>query len=118
MTLDSKQRRLFRLALTCLAVAAALAAGSVVLQRHGPELEAVGYDCGATGDQPCMRPLLNGGWPLGFVYDRPGAPGEGRLGITDEIRLGPYLGNLIFYAGLLSIAWRYGQARRRRRAGK
>jgi hypothetical protein len=75
------------------------------VQRHGPEPGA--YE----------QPVLNGGFPLGFLYDSPGVPVEDRLAPGEDRFLPlPFLGDVVFYFGLLTLSWRMGAARRRRRA--
>jgi hypothetical protein len=106
-----------RLALFGLLVAIVLAAASVGVQRHGPETGVSGAFCGPTGDAPCERPLLNGGFPVGFLYDRLGVPVEDYLALgEDQFRPLSFLIDVVFYFGLLAISWRFGQARRRGRA--
>ena len=105
-----------RLALFGLIVAVVLAAASVGVQRHGPETGVFGNLCGPDGSEPCVRPLLNGGFPIGFLYDSPGVSVEDRLGLgEDRLRPLPFLGDVVFYFGLLAISWRIGQARRHNR---
>jgi hypothetical protein len=106
--------RLTRLALLALALGIGLAIGSVGIQRTGPERGAVSFTCGPAADEPCYGSLLNGGFPLGFLYDIPTEAGRGRLGMEDHFRPLPFLANIAFFFGLLAIVWRYGQARRRR----
>jgi hypothetical protein len=109
--------RVLRLALFGLIVAVVLAAASVGVQRHGPETGVFGNLCGPDGREPCVRPLLNGGFPIGFLYDSPGVSGEDQLGLgEDRLRPLPFLGDVVFYFGLLAISWRMGQARKRNRA--
>lgn len=107
--------QLFRSALVGITVSLVLAAGSLGIQKPGPEMGEFGSVCGPTGDQPCYRPLLTAGWPIGYVVDRPDLPVQDRLGFEDDIRPAMYLLDALFYFALLSIAWRYGQIRRRSR---
>ncbi|BBF68827.1 hypothetical protein SBA_ch1_10270 [Sphingomonas bisphenolicum] len=62
------------------------------MQRHGPD-QAVycALSKSADGyDMYCPKPVLNGGWPAPFAFDRPGIFVEDRLGfLEDEFRLGP-----------------------------
>ena len=108
--------RLVRLALVGLGLALALAAASVGVRRHGPDMGELGSGCGPTGDQPCYLPRLSGGWPLAFVVDRLNVPVQDRLGPEDDIRLERFAIDVLFYFALLSLAWRYGEMRRRLRA--
>jgi hypothetical protein len=107
--------RLIRLSLIGLGFALALAIASVGVRRHGPEMAEYGGGCGPTNDQPCYLPLLNAGWPLAYVVDNPDAPVQERLGREDEVRPERFVVDVLFYFALLSIAWRYGELRRRMR---
>ena len=106
--------RLVRLGALALALGIGLAVGSVGIQREGPERGVVSHTCGRSGEEPCYGSLLNGGFPLGYLYDIPDGPDAGALGPEDHFRLWPFLADVACFFGLLAIAWRYGQARKRR----
>ena len=108
--------KLLRYLIFALVIVVLLSAASVGIQRQGPEVGVFSNLCGPNRNEACQHPLMNGGFPVGFFYDRPGIPVEDRLGLEDQFRLLPFLGDMVFYFGLLSISWRFGQARRRMRA--
>ena len=92
---------------------------TVRFQRFGPEQAAYGNLCGPAGDDLCMEPRLNGGWPLGFLFDTPGVSRERVLAFfEDRFRLAPFLialalyWALLFAAGLI-VAHALGRASRR-----
>ena len=107
--------RFLRNSLIALAIALVLTIGSFGVRRHGPQMGEFGTTCGPAGDQTCYEPLLNGGWPLGYVVDMPGIHAEESLGLEDELRLERFGADILFYFGLLMLAWRYGDIRRRMR---
>ena len=113
MRLPPLSSRHARLALTGLAFGVALALGSVGLQRSGPEEVVVGNVCGVAGNEPCYQSVRNGGFPLGFVFDRPTVSVPYRLGAEDDLRLLPFLADVAFFWALLAAAWGFGQVRRR-----
>ena len=113
MKLPNPTRHTILLAAFALACALALAMGSVGIQRYGPERGVFGNLCGPTGDDFCYGPLLNGGFPLGFVYDFPGISIENKLGAEDRFRIWPFLADVAVYWALLAAAWTFGRARRK-----
>jgi hypothetical protein len=76
-------RKLAKLA-GLLLVSAAVAFLSVKIERRGPEFVQFGNLCGATHDQPCMRPSLKGGYPLTFLVDTPGVSVENQLFLGED----------------------------------
>jgi hypothetical protein len=82
-----------------------LALWTVRFRRFGPEQAAYGNLCGPSGDDLCMEPRLNGGWPLGYLYDAPGVSIERSLGFfEDRFRLLPFLVDAaLFWAGLVAL---------------
>ena len=105
--------RLVRLALIGLVFAIGLAIGSLGIQRSGPQRAVVAQVCGAAGDEPCYESLRNGGFPFGFLFDRPTVAVPYRLGPEDEIRPLPLLGDIACFWALLGVAWSFGRFRRR-----
>lgn len=105
--------QLARLALAGLAISIALAAGSLGIRRQGPEMGEFGSVCGPSADQPCYVPLVSAGWPIAYLVDAPDRPVQNRLGLEDDVRPEMFLVDALFYFALLSLAWRYGQIRRR-----
>ncbi len=103
------KRTLSRLTFTSLALAAAttLALPSVSVERVGPEQVQHGNLCGAPRFEPCYKPGLKGGFPIGYLYDQPGISVEGKLAfIEDKLYIGALLANIAFYFGaLMLVGW-------------
>jgi hypothetical protein len=103
------KRTLSRLSFTSLALAAAttLALLSVSVERVGPEQVQHGNLCGAPRFEPCYKPALKGGFPIGYLYDQPGISVEGKLAfIEDKLYIGALLANIAIYFGaLMLVGW-------------
>jgi len=100
------KRTLSRLTFTTLALAAAttLALLSVSVERVGPEQVQHGNLCGAPRFEPCYKPALKGGFPIGYLYDQPGISVEGKLAfIEDKLYIGALLANIAIYFGALTL---------------
>lgn len=99
------------LPLACLATV-----GSCAIQRNGPE-QAVYCDRDAplaAAASSCIRPVLNAGWPVPFLVDRPGISLEGVIGFPeDDFRLWPFIANVLFYQLVLLGLWKLVQHWRR-----
>ena len=97
------------LSFTSLALAAAttLALLSVSVERVGPEQVQHGNLCGAPRFEPCYKPALKGGFPIGYLYDQPGISVEGKLAfIEDKLYIGALLANIAIYFGaLMLVGW-------------
>jgi hypothetical protein len=92
----------------------ALALLSVRVQRAGPEQVVFSNLCGPAMDQLCYKPVLNGGFPLPFLYDRAGVSREDQLAfVEDRFRPLPFLADLVMYGGLVFVV---GRLLRRRHA--
>lgn len=65
-------------------VSAVVATLSVCIERRGPELVQYSDMCGPAHDQPCMRPTLKGGFPMGFLVDMPGVSVENQLSVGED----------------------------------
>ena len=108
--------RLLRTA-TLAAAAVLLAAGSCSIQRFGPD-HAVYCALGKSAeghDIWCPEPVLNGGWPAPFVFDRPGISVERELAFPDDdFRLWPFIANAAFYMLLLLALGKLATHLRRR----
>ena len=77
-----------------------LTLGSASLQRRGPDYQlACSIGRSADGsDITCPRPVLNGGWPAPFLFDRSGVSVEGKLSfIEDEMCWEPLLAAAAFW---------------------
>lgn len=81
-------------------LAVTLALGSCAVQRHGPD-QAVYCALGTSADGYdiyCPKPVLNGGWPAPFAFDRPAVSVEDRIGFPeDDFRLWPFVADVAFY---------------------
>ena len=77
----------------------ALALLSYAYQRQGPEFGVFGNVCGPEQDQLCLRPLLNAGFPWGYVFDNSAISVHNQLTpvIEDEVRLVPFFMDVGFY---------------------
>jgi len=74
------------------------------VERSGPELAAYGNLCGATQDEPCMKPRLNGGFPWAYLFDSPGISVEAQLLFgEDEVRVYPFLADLAAYMAVIVV---------------
>jgi hypothetical protein len=65
-------------------IALLLASLSVFVERRGPDLVQYGNLCGQSGDEPCTRPALSGGFPLPFLFDVPGISVENQLAFFED----------------------------------
>jgi hypothetical protein len=82
------------------------------VERTGPELVSYGNLCGPLNDRTCLEPVLNGGFPFAYVFDRPGESVERYLFLLqDEIRPLPLVLDFLVYFSLVAFAL---FARRRR----
>jgi len=89
--------------LALLQLALLLTAISSNVERTGPELAAYGNLCGPTKDQLCMKPRLNGGFPLAYLFDAPGISVEGQLSFgEDEFRTAPFVFDLVVYIAFIA----------------
>jgi hypothetical protein len=107
------------LRITSLAIVAAfvLALGSVYIERTGPELAAYGNLCGPRADDPCLEPVLKGGYPLAYLVDTPGIAVERKLAfVEDQLLPSALILDIAIYFMLVlsAILLRSGQFRRRR----
>ena len=69
-----------------LVVAVSLATLSLRLERVGPT--PVNWDqelCAPEPLHPCAQGVLQGGWPLAFLFDRPGISVMGKLGFFEDL---------------------------------
>jgi hypothetical protein len=83
-------------ALLALVISMGLALASFFYQRIGPAQGFVGTECGDPTDR-CYGPVLNGGFPLPFVVDRPTVSVSNLLFVEDEIRILSFLIDMLFY---------------------
>jgi hypothetical protein len=84
----------------CLALglAVTLALLSSLIQRFGPEELPYGNLCGRAANELCMEPVLNGGFPLPFLFDSPGVSVERQLAFgEDDLRTPPFVLNVVVY---------------------
>ena len=93
------------LAVLSLIAAIMLTIKSVDIERKGPELAAYGNMCGASHNDLCNEPVLNGGFPIGFLFDNPGISVERQLAfIEDEFRMGAFFLDVAIYFALTLLA--------------
>jgi len=91
-----------RTVLLSLIISFGLALGSFLYQRIGPAKGFVGTEC-SNPQHRCYQPVLNGGFPLPFVIDRPTVSLPNVLYIEDEIRVWAFLTDMLFYWILLVV---------------
>ncbi len=100
-----------------LPAAGLFALGSCAIQRHGPD-HAIYCSLGKSQDGfdiYCPKPVLNGGWPAPFAFDRPGISVEGKVSFPeDDFRPWPFIANIGFYYFVLLALHRSLQLLRRR----
>lgn len=90
------------IALVC---AIALALASVQIERRGPEQAQYGNLCGASAADPCYRPVLQGGFPLAYLFDAPGVSVERQLAfIEDRLSVGALILDIAIYFALALLA--------------
>jgi len=78
---------------------------SVDIERTGPEQAEYGNLCGPEHSSPCYEPVLNGGFPIGFLFDNPGISVERQLAfIEDEFRMGAFFLDVAIYFALTLLA--------------
>ena len=93
------------LAVFSLIAAITLTVKSVDIERYGPELAAYGNMCGPSHNGPCNEPVLNAGFPVGYLFDNPGISVEHQLAlIEDEFRIGAFLLDVAIYFALVLLA--------------
>ena len=93
------------LSLAAIALALALTAGSVFIQRVGPEMSISGNLCGPTRDQFCYEPALKGGFPFAYLYDKPGLSVEHQLFLEDEFKGVWFIADWLVYLVLVVVAY-------------
>jgi hypothetical protein len=83
-----------------------LTAASSWIERFGPD-QAVYCALGKSSDGHeiwCPEPVLNGGWPAPFLYDRPGISVERQLSVfEDDFRAGPFFADFGCFALILLL---------------
>ncbi len=97
----------FRQLLLVAVLAIALSAASVLVQRTGPELAQYGNLCGPSSSDPCLEPVLKGGFPVAFLFDQPGVSVEHRLSLGEDVlHIGAFAANAILYfVGIMLAAF-------------
>lgn len=99
-----------------LIVALALTLGSVNVERVGPELAAYGNLCGPGTADPCLEPVLKGGFPFAYLFDAPGISVEGQLAfVEDQLHVGALILDIaVYFAIVLSAILAVHRARTRK----
>ena len=98
-----------------LAAAFVLALLTVFVERVGPAPVTWRDElCSPFPLHPCDEGVLQGGWPLAYLLDKPGISVMAELGlIEDRLVVVPYfLDVAVFWTLLLGIAWLIGVRRR------
>lgn len=97
----------FRQFLLLAALAIALSVISVFVQRTGPESAQYGNLCGPSSSDPCLEPVLKGGFPVAFLFDQPGVSVEHQLSIgEDTLHIDAFVANTILYfVGVMIFAY-------------
>lgn len=89
-----------KVALLSAIAAVGIAGGSCAIQQHGPD-QAIYCALGKSRDGYdiyCPKPVLNGGWPAPFAFDRPGISVEDKIAFPeDDFRFWPFVSNVAFY---------------------
>ena len=94
------QRRLAKVGRVVLAfgLAIMLAFSSALVQRSGPEVAPYGDPCGPSGNDLCLDPVLNGGFPFAYLFDAPGVSRERQLAfVEDDLRTLPLVLDILVY---------------------
>jgi hypothetical protein len=87
-----------------LSVGLTLALLSSLIQRFGPEELPYGNLCSGTGNELCMEPVLNGGFPIPFLFDAPGVSRERQLALVeDDLRKLPFVLDVAIYSFTLLL---------------
>ena len=88
----------------CVFLALALSLMSSLVERKGPELASYGNLCGPSGDQDCLEPILNAGFPFGYLFDQPGVSVERNLFILeDNFRPLPFVLDFFLYLAVFAV---------------
>ena len=83
-------------------MAIAIALFSVYIQRTGPEEVVYSNLCGPTTSDLCYKPVLNGGFPVAFLFDAPGVSVEDQLAyVEDNFRAGAFAVDVGIYLALI-----------------
>lgn len=109
--------KLIRWVALCL-MALLLASLSVFVERSGPGVVQYGNLCGKSGDEPCTRPVLSGGFPLPFLFDAAGISVENQLAfIEDDFAPGAFVFDCVAYALATGLLFHVIRRSLRRDAG-
>lgn len=80
---------------------------SAFIERTGPEVASYGNMCGTAANDPCLEPLVNGGFPIAFLFDNPGISVQYRLSFAeDQVRIGALAFNTALYFAAIVLAAR------------
>ena len=104
--MESRLSNVLRISLA-FGLAIALSLLSVRLQRIGPELAAYGNLCGPSHFDPCLEPVLNGGFPFAYLFDAPGISIEHQLSFgEDDLRpISLMLDIIVYFIATLLVGW-------------
>lgn len=94
-----------RLVILALIAAFALTLVSVNVERVGPELAEYGNLCGPHTNEPCLEPVLKGGFPFAYLFDSPGISVERHLAfVEDQLFVGPLVLDMTIYFAIVLSA--------------
>ena len=95
---------MIRQGLLAVAAAVVLTLLSVRIQRTGPEQVVYSNLCGPTTSDLCYKPVLNGGFPIGYLFDSPGVSVEDQLAFfEDRFRWAPFVLDVAIHVVLIGI---------------
>jgi hypothetical protein len=107
--------RALRRGAVTLVAAVALALLSVFVERVGPAPASWRDEsCSPFPLHPCDEGVLQGGWPLAYLLDKPGISVMAELGLVED-RFHPvpfFLNVAVYWALLLGAVWLLGARRR------
>jgi hypothetical protein len=94
-----------------------LALLSVFIERTGPERVVYSNLCGPSHSELCYKPVLKGGFPFAYLYDRPGVSVEDQLGLPeDKLEPVPFVLDAMLYGALIALGRRAVLRRRQSRS--
>ncbi|MEK8033467.1 hypothetical protein AACH06_21820 [Ideonella sp. DXS29W] len=62
-----------------------MSAASMFIERSGPDMVSYGNLCGPSFSDPCLAPVLKGGFPIAFLFDSPGVSVEHELFVGEDM---------------------------------
>jgi hypothetical protein len=105
--MEKPQKRILRRYLIVLLLGIICTFVTITYQKKGPFMGVYGNLCGPddTGEL-CIRPILQGGWPLPYLLDFPGVSVPGRLSfLEDDFYFGFFMIDFFFFACCINLIW-------------